>query len=94
MRDQLEVIEPDTPTARLLTRQQAAKMNRLRVQQESKRFTFLALRNLAKLAQYAESEAARVAACQALLDRAWGKPSQAVDIESKSQALVAIKFVE
>lgn len=31
--------------------------------------------------------AARVAAAQALLDRAWGKPSQAVDVTSKGERM-------
>jgi hypothetical protein len=38
-----------------------------------------ALAELARLAREAESEQARVAACNAILDRGYGKPSQAID---------------
>ena len=40
--------------------------------------TAMALQTLAGIAQHGESEAARVAAAIALLDRGWGKPSQPV----------------
>ena len=39
-----------------------------------------ALRTLAKLAESAESEQARVAACREILDRAYGRPAQAVTL--------------
>lgn len=37
-----------------------------------------AIKELARLAQHAESEAARVSAIKEILDRAFGKPAQAV----------------
>ncbi len=40
-----------------------------------------ALAELARLATGAENEATRVAACREILDRAYGKPKQEVDIE-------------
>lgn len=44
------------------------------------KYTEAAIKELARLATKAESEAARVAAIRELLDRAHGKPSQSVDV--------------
>lgn len=42
-------------------------------------YTEMAIQSLAGIAQNGESESARVAAINALLDRGWGKPAQPVD---------------
>lgn len=42
-------------------------------------YTEMAIQSLAGIAQNGESEAARVAAINALLDRGWGKPVQPHD---------------
>jgi hypothetical protein len=42
--------------------------------------TATALRTLVEIAEHGESENARVAAANALLDRGWGKPRQEVEI--------------
>lgn len=39
-----------------------------------------AIKALVRIVTSGESEAARVSAAQALLDRGWGKPSQSIDI--------------
>jgi hypothetical protein len=39
----------------------------------------MALAELARLAEHAESEQARVSACKEILDRAYGKSTQTVD---------------
>jgi len=43
----------------------------------ARQWSHAALQTLAGIAQNGESEAARVAACVALLDRGWGRPPQA-----------------
>ena len=50
--------------------------------------TEMALKRLAEIADTGESEQARVAACQALLDRGWGKPQQQVDLTTGGKTLV------
>ena len=47
-----------------------------------------ALETLAQIALGGESEAARVSAANSLLDRAYGKPKQAVDVEANVKATV------
>jgi hypothetical protein len=42
-------------------------------------YTEMAIQSLAGIAQNGESESAKVAAANALLDRGWGKPAQPVD---------------
>jgi hypothetical protein len=43
-------------------------------------YTATALQELARLSTHAKSEAARVAACRELLDRAHGRAPQAIDL--------------
>jgi hypothetical protein len=45
----------------------------------ARQHTEAAVEALAHIARYGEKEAARVAAATALLDRAWGKPTQSVE---------------
>lgn len=47
-----------------------------------------ALQVLVKVATEGESEAARVAAANSILDRAHGKPKQSVDVDANVQAAV------
>ncbi len=42
-------------------------------------YTEMAIQSLAGVAQNGTSESAKVAACEALLSRGWGKPAQPVD---------------
>jgi hypothetical protein len=51
-------------------------------------FSEQALQVLVQVATEGESEAARVAAANAILDRAHGKPKQAVDVEANVVASV------
>lgn len=46
-----------------------------------------ALRTLADIASNGESEAARVSAANAILDRAYGKPPQAIDHKSSDGSM-------
>lgn len=46
-----------------------------------------ALKTLAQIAVSGESEAARVSAANALLDRGYGKPSQSVDLSNSDNSL-------
>ena len=55
-------------------------------------YTQDALETLGHIAQHGESEAARVAASVALLDRAWGKPRATVEAELNNE--LQIRFVE
>ena len=52
-------------------------------------YTTEALKTLAYLMRNAEAEAARVAACREILDRAHGKPAQTVDTTITDNRLVA-----
>lgn len=51
-------------------------------------YTEMAIQSLAGIAQNGESESARVAAAQALLDRGWGKPTQPISGDDESGPLV------
>lgn len=53
-----------------------------RIRDVAQQHTELALNTLAKIAEHGKSEAARVTASIALLDRGWGKPHQTADIYS------------
>lgn len=48
-----------------------------------------ALQTLVNIATAGESEAARVAAANAILDRAHGKPRQSLDVDAEVKATVA-----
>jgi hypothetical protein len=50
----------------------------------------IAINALSEIAEHGQSESARVAASAALLDRAWGKPGQTMDIS----VLLERKFSE
>lgn len=52
-----------------------------------------AIREAARLATGAESEAARVAAINLILDRAYGKPTQAMEHSGPDGAPIASKFI-
>ena len=54
-------------------------------------YTGQALKTLANIASQGESEAARVQASVALLDRGWGKPRATVEAELNNE--IQIKFV-
>lgn len=49
------------------------------VQELARQHTPAAINELARIASAGTSEAARVAACNTLLDRAWGKAPQSID---------------
>jgi hypothetical protein len=51
------------------------------VRELARQWTEVAIRTLADVCQHGEKEAARVAAAEALLNRAWGRPEQAVQLE-------------
>lgn len=52
--------------------------------------TVTAINALATIAQSGESEAAVIAASEALLNRAWGKPKDTVEIDGNSKLTVII----
>lgn len=47
------------------------------------------IKELARLALNAESEQARVAACREMIDRAVGKPAQAIDLSNSDGTLAS-----
>jgi len=51
----------------------------------AREYTDVALSTLAEIASNGESESARVAAATALLDRAYGRPRQAVEMELQTE---------
>lgn len=54
--------------------------------------TATALNTLADISENGESEAARVSAATALLDRGYGRPAQAVELTGKDGADIEIKI--
>lgn len=52
----------------------------------AQKFTDDALNTLAKIMRDGESEAARVAAANAILDRGYGKPKQSLDVDADVKA--------
>ena len=74
----------------------AAKAEGIDVKALAGQYTEQALAELGRLAAHAQSEAARVAACNSLLDRGHGKAAQAIEHTGKvtishEQALAALK---
>lgn len=53
------------------------------VRELARQHTESAIRTLAQICEHGEKEQARVAAAEALLNRAWGRPEQAVQLEDK-----------
>ena len=49
------------------------------VQQLARQYTTIAIERLAKIARSSKSDAAAATACQALLDRGYGRPLQQID---------------
>ena len=58
------------------------------------RFGIAALEHLAHLSTHAESEAAQVAACKEILDRAYGKSAQAVELANKGGDRLVVEIVK
>jgi phage gp46-like protein len=54
----------------------------------AQKYTDQALQTLAQIMTDGESEAARVAAANAILDRGYGKPKQSVDVEADVKASI------
>lgn len=52
--------------------------------------TKLAIETLAEICQHGESEAARIAAANALLDRGWGKPTAMVEMHNPGLDIAAL----
>ena len=55
----------------------------------ARKHTEAAIATLLQIAQHGENESARVSAATALLDRAWGRPTQAVEVDGQ----VALRIV-
>ncbi len=51
------------------------------VRELARKYTELAINTLAEIAKSGDKDAARVAASEALLNRAWGRPEQALSLE-------------
>jgi hypothetical protein len=68
------------------------------LQAAAREYTAMALATLAEIAEKGESEAARVSASNALLDRGYGRPMQNVDVrvlmEKKMSELTAAELDE
>lgn len=58
------------------------------VKEAAQAFTADAIETLAQIMKAGESEAARVAAANAILDRGHGKPKQSVDVDANIEAKV------
>lgn len=58
----------------------------------ARRHTDKAIATLAQICEYGESEAARVAAANHLLDRAYGKPQQSVDHTTDGKAMLPYRI--
>lgn len=66
---------------------------RIEVTALAKTYTEMALRTLAEIAEGGQSEAARVSAASALLDRGWGRPTQATEVTGKDGAPFVLEIV-
>jgi hypothetical protein len=66
------------------------------IREKAREHTDTALAVLVQIAQASESDAARVSAANALLDRGWGKPSQPVDGDGEGGPIqvTAIRWVD
>lgn len=62
----------------------------LAVRELVRQHTEMAITTLVEICEYGQSEAARLAAAVALLDRAWGKPSIAVEVQESGPDLGAL----
>lgn len=60
------------------------------IREAAQEYSQQALEVLVNVATAGESEAARVAAANAILDRAHGKPKQAVDVEANVQSAFTV----
>jgi hypothetical protein len=60
------------------------------IREAAQEYSAQALQVLVKVATAGESEAARVAAANAILDRAHGKPRQAVDVDGQLDATLTV----
>lgn len=60
------------------------------IREAAQQYSEQALQVLVKVATAGESEAARVAAANAILDRAHGKPKQSVEMDGKIKAEVSL----
>lgn len=58
------------------------------IREAAQEFSALALQTLVQVATEGESEAARVAASNSILDRAHGKPSQAIEVDADVKATI------
>lgn len=65
------------------------------IREAAQEYSEQALRVLVQVATAGESEAARVAAANAILDRAHGKPRQSVDVDANVGLVVeVVKFAD
>lgn len=62
------------------------------VSELARKHTAEALQTIVHLMQNADDERTRLAAATALLDRGYGKPPQAVDLESKGDIHIKVSF--
>jgi len=53
------------------------------VRELARKYTEIAIQALAEIVQSADKDSARVAAAEALLNRAWGRPEQAIELGGK-----------
>lgn len=51
------------------------------IRELARQYTEIAIKALAEIVQSADRDSARVAAAEALLNRAWGRPEQALSLE-------------
>lgn len=68
------------------------------VKEAAKKYTKKALKTLVDITEKGENESARVAAARELLDRAYGRPTQAVEHSGEGggpiQSSISVKFVK
>jgi hypothetical protein len=64
--------------------------NKATLEEAARQYAPAALERLAHLSRHAESEAAQVAACREILDRAYGKPTQPVSGDADAPQLLPV----
>lgn len=72
---------------------QHLKKEAMLVSSLAREHTEAAVKKLAKLMESAESEVAQVQACNALLDRGWGKPMQGITHEGNPDNPVLTELI-
>ena len=77
------MVFPDPPNQVVLVKTGSLNKVTAEIRELASQYGPMALAELARLAEHAESEQARVSACKEILDRAYGKSAQTINPTSR-----------